>query len=185
MLPLTLSPRPSPSAFHARTKFTAEEDLRLRNLVSRLGCKNWDDIAHLMANRTARQCRDRYKNYLADPSTPSPWLPEEDAVIVREFQETGPRWVEIAKLLRGRTAIHVKNRWHRHLCKREAPAAPPSPAAAGHFFPAPPKAAEAAAQAEAPKEQAPEAGGLDWDQILPRARAESVRGADSFSDWYF
>jgi hypothetical protein len=183
-------------------KFTLDEDAHLRNLVNRLGSKNWDNIALHMPNRTARQCRDRYKNYLVDPSSPDPWLPEEDEMIVQAIKRNGPKWVEIAKLLRGRTAIHVKNRWHRHLCKqdpeisrwrRQQPIPPPK---SGPQFPAqfcavppksePPPAPEGeVAEPDAPKKDAPEPGGLDWDQILPRARPESVRRADCFSDWYF
>jgi hypothetical protein len=77
-----------------------------------------------MPNRSARQCRDRYKNYLLDSIITSPWRPDEDEVIRIKFAELGPRWVEIAKCLVGRSGNHVKNRWHKHLCRRPAPQRP-------------------------------------------------------------
>jgi hypothetical protein len=98
-----------------RRKFSEAEDRRLRILVGQLGTSNWDEVARSMGSRTARQCRDRYKNYLLDSLSRSPWTAEEDALLMRQFQAIGPKWVEIAKMLTGRSTSHVKNRWHRHL----------------------------------------------------------------------
>jgi hypothetical protein len=73
-----------------------------------------------MPGRSPRQCRDRHRNYLLDSLVTSPWTPEEDAIIIAQFHVIGPRWVEIAKSLSGRSGSHVKNRWHRHLCRPAA-----------------------------------------------------------------
>jgi hypothetical protein len=100
-----------------RRKFTGEEDAHLRALVDHMGTRNWDDIARSMHGRTARQCRDRYKNYLLDSLVLAPWTPEEDAIVRQYYQQMGPKWVEIAKFLTGRSSSHVKNRWHRHLAR--------------------------------------------------------------------
>jgi hypothetical protein len=88
-----------------------------------------------MPNRTARQCRDRYKNYLLDSLVCDAWAPGEDAIIVEKFREIGPKWVEIAKYLNGRSGNHVKNRWHKHLSKLSAPV--PVRDAQIHFPPPP------------------------------------------------
>jgi hypothetical protein len=83
-----------------------------------------------MPTRSARQCRDRYKNYLIDDLVTEAWAPQEDAVIVEKFHEIGPKWVEISKFLNGRSGNHVKNRWHKHLSKvqrQQEPPANPSP----------------------------------------------------------
>jgi hypothetical protein len=100
-----------------RRKFTADEDVRLKTLVARYGRNLWDEIAKLMADRTPRQCRDRYNNYLLDSISALPWTAEEDAILVERFRMVGPKWAEIAKSLRGRNGNHVKNRWNRHLCR--------------------------------------------------------------------
>lgn len=101
-----------------RRKFTNDEDQKLKELVTKLGTKSWERIARFMPDRTARQCRDRYKNYLLETLVTDPWTPEEDALVVRMFHELGPKWVEIARMLNGRSGNHVKNRWHKHLAKR-------------------------------------------------------------------
>jgi hypothetical protein len=102
-----------------RRKFTADEDLQLRSLVERLGTKSWEEIARFLPGRSARQCRNRYKNYLLDSLTTNPWTPEEDAILIHKFHQIGPKWVEIGKLLSGRSGNNVKNRWYKHLCKAD------------------------------------------------------------------
>jgi hypothetical protein len=66
-----------------------------------------------------------------------PWTPEEDSIVIQQYHRIGPKWVEIGKMLNGRSGNNVKNRWHKHLCRLGAaiqgiaPAiveAPPSPA---------------------------------------------------------
>jgi hypothetical protein len=50
-----------------------------------------------------------------------PWTPEEDALVVQKYHQIGPKWVEIGKMLSGRSGNNVKNRWHKHLCKINDP----------------------------------------------------------------
>jgi hypothetical protein len=106
---------------HARSRFTQSEDERLRTLVNQLGNRHWETIAQLMPGRTARQCRDRYKNYLLDSLVSSTWRPEEDQILRQRFAELGPKWVEISKSLQGRSGNDVKNRWYKHLAKGAQP----------------------------------------------------------------
>jgi hypothetical protein len=100
-----------------RRKFTAEEDVKLRALVDTLGTKSWEEIARFIPDRSARQCRDRYKNYLLDSLVTDSWTAEEDALVIQKFHQIGPKWVEIGKVLSGRSGNNVKNRWHKHLSK--------------------------------------------------------------------
>jgi hypothetical protein len=110
-----------------RRKFTPEEDLQLRSLVEQLGTKHWEEISRYLPDRSARQCRNRYKNYLLDSLVTNPWTREEDAVLIEKFHQIGPKWVEIGKLLSGRSGNNVKNRWYKHLCKADIGAAPLAP----------------------------------------------------------
>lgn len=112
----------------SRKRFTQEEDATLKSLVDKLGVKLWDEIALHMPNRTARQCRDRYNNYLFKEITHQPWTPEEDKLILEKYQEYGPHWVKIAKFLNGRSGNNVKNRWHKYLNKKML-GRPPEPSA--------------------------------------------------------
>jgi hypothetical protein len=116
------APRNPPSSDESlpRRKFTPDEDVRLRTLVGSLGTKNWEEIARFIPERSARQCRDRYKNYLVESLMADPWTAEEDAVVIQQFHRIGPKWVEIGKMLNGRSGNNVKNRWHKHLCRLDA-----------------------------------------------------------------
>jgi hypothetical protein len=106
--------------FISRCKFSLEEDNKLRSLVAGLGTRSWDRIGCFMPGRTARQCRDRYKNYLMDSLVNRPWTPEEDSILIDRFHLLGPKWVEIGKLLNGRSGNNVKNRWYKHITKAQA-----------------------------------------------------------------
>jgi hypothetical protein len=107
-----------------RRQFTPDEDLQLRSLVEQLGTKHWEEIARCLEGRTPRQCRNRYKNYLLDSLVTNPWTPEEDAILIETFHQIGPKWVEIGKLLSGRSGNNVKNRWYKRLCKADIGAKP-------------------------------------------------------------
>jgi hypothetical protein len=132
-----------------RRKFSPDEDLRLRTLVDSLGTKSWEEIARFVPQRSARQCRDRYKNYLLESLMADPWTPEEDAIVIQQYHRIGPKWVEIGKMLNGRSGNNVKNRWHKHLCRLESSMAADSrpaecPLPPGIAAPArPPEAVEA------------------------------------------
>jgi hypothetical protein len=154
-----------------RHKFTSEEDQRLLVLVNQLSPKNWDNIAHQMGNRTARQCRDRYNNYLIDPSPHTPWAPQEDALIIDSYRRLGPKWVQIAKLLHGRNGIHVKNRWYRHLSKINRTREPNEDVELPREIPV-----------EKVEEQEKE---WDWEQVLPPIRKKNADLAEMFSNWDF
>jgi hypothetical protein len=46
-----------------------------------------------------------------------PWSPEEDSILIERYHLLGPKWVEIGKLLNGRSGNNVKNRWYKHILK--------------------------------------------------------------------
>jgi hypothetical protein len=94
-----------------RHKFLKTEDDLLRSLVERYGETNWNLISSFMNRRNARQCRERYKNYLSPIFRNTPWTGAEDQLLVQKVQEIGQRWSVIAKLFEGRSDVNVKNRW--------------------------------------------------------------------------
>ena len=100
-----------------RMRFTPEEDQKLKELVKDQQNNRWEKIAQKMPGRTARQCRDRYNNYLFKEISYGPWTEEEDNTILRLFKEIGPKWTQIAQSLVGRSGNNVKNRWYKHLKK--------------------------------------------------------------------
>ncbi|OHS94338.1 hypothetical protein TRFO_11196 [Tritrichomonas foetus] len=95
----------------SRSKFTPQEDATLKKLVNELGCTKWSEIASKLLNRTGRQCRERWKNYLAPGIENGPWTIEEDSILIQKVGEFGTIWSKIVKFFPGRTDVNLKNRW--------------------------------------------------------------------------
>lgn len=106
------------SSSNHKRKFTPEEDEALKILINQVGSLNWLKISELMPGRSAKQCRDRYVNYLLEPQKNEPWKDEEDEIIYSLFTIIGPKWTEISKHIPGRSGNNVKNRWYKHLYKK-------------------------------------------------------------------
>lgn len=106
-----------------RQMFTMDEDDKLCALVKEFGEKNWRTISKHMPNRTTRQCRERYRNYLSPTVKNGPWTPEEDLLLEQKYLEYGPKWATIAQFFRSRSDVNIKNRWasNRHKCVRTTP----------------------------------------------------------------
>jgi hypothetical protein len=94
-----------------RRKFSHEEDAALKALVEKNGTGNWGLIAGYLKGRTARQCRERWRNYLAPGISTEPWSPEDDQLLSEKHKELGSQWSKIAKFFPNRTDVNVKNRW--------------------------------------------------------------------------
>jgi hypothetical protein len=94
-----------------RHKFSKGEDEQLKKLVAMHGENNWVVVAGEMNNRTPRQCRERYKNYLSPLIKNGPWTPEEEQLLERKVKECGPRWAKIALCFEHRSDVNVKNHW--------------------------------------------------------------------------
>jgi hypothetical protein len=96
----------------SRSKFSPEEDEQLRTLVAMFGEENWHAVAARMPNRNARQCRERWGNYLLPTLNTADWTSEEDRLLVEKCAEFGTKWVRIAAFFPNRTDVMIKNRFH-------------------------------------------------------------------------
>ena len=71
-----------------KCKFSSEEDKKLAEVVEKLGAKRWKVIASFIDGKTARQCRDRYTNYLRPDLVFDRWTPEEDLLLIQKYYES-------------------------------------------------------------------------------------------------
>jgi len=98
-----------------RRIFTEDEDTKLSSLVSVFGINKWPYIARLMDNRTARQCRERYNNYLSPQISNAVWTNEEDLLLIELYKEYGTCWAKMVKHFNRRSGNNIKNRWNTYL----------------------------------------------------------------------
>jgi hypothetical protein len=94
-----------------KLKFRPEEDELLVSIVRDHGVKDWIKVASLMGTRNARQCRERYKNYLDPDLRRGDWTDQEDQLLEAKHQEFGAKWNKIARYFVNRSDISLRNRW--------------------------------------------------------------------------
>lgn len=95
-------------------RWSAKEDKKLSEAVSRYGIGRWAKISSAVPGRTDSQCRERYMNVL-DPSLKhGEWSTEEDQRLMTAVNELGPgKWSEVSKLVGFRTDSSCWRRWAR------------------------------------------------------------------------
>lgn len=104
---------------HFKNKFNTEEDEILTEIVNDTLKKqpdiskiNWCEIAKQMnTGKNARQCHDRWLNYLSPSVDNGPWTEEEENLLIQKYNEMGPKWKKISSFFKSRTDTNLKNRW--------------------------------------------------------------------------
>ena len=100
-----------------RILFTKEEDEKIISLVKIFGKNQWPVIAQFMEGRTAKQCRDRYSNYLVPGYFQGEWS-KEDNLLIEIHNKVGSKWSYIKNYFPNRSANNIKNRWYYFLSKK-------------------------------------------------------------------
>lgn len=103
----------SNSQLPPRTKFTKEEDAKLLEIYNSSPNMTWKKLASSMGNRTARQCRERYNNYLAPHINHDPWTPQEDEMLKIKYAEYGPQWSLLTSFFNNRSCVNIKNHFSK------------------------------------------------------------------------
>jgi hypothetical protein len=141
-----------------KSKWTADEDSKLKDAVKTHGGKNWGAIAGLVPSRTKKQCSNRWYHVL-DPSIDlttaraGKWS-EDEVITLKNAVEMhgGKNWKKIAVLVPGRTKKQCWNRWKDTL----DPNIDPTTARTGKWTPVKDIKLKDAVQAH---------GGKNWDAI--------------------
>jgi hypothetical protein len=100
-----------------RRPFVVEEEALLISLVEGETFEGWDAVSQHFQGRTARQCRERWVNYLSPDLRTQAWTDREDETLATLVRYHGHRWSTISGLLSGRSENDVKNRWHWHISR--------------------------------------------------------------------
>ena len=90
--------------------FSKADDEALILAVQSCQSQDWKEIAKKLGKWSARQCRERWKNY-ADPKLlKTKWTHEEDNILLEKHHQLGTNWVKIKEFLPGRATNAIKNR---------------------------------------------------------------------------
>ena len=101
-----------------RNLWRASEDAQVIDLINQYG-QRWTKIAQIIGDRTGKQVRDRYRNYLKTDINNKRFTNKEDQLLLKLHQELGSKWCQIAQHMPGRTECQVKNRYYVYLRKQE------------------------------------------------------------------
>lgn len=104
-------PKKGTPGYVPKNKFTPEEDDELNEVIEHYGTSDWEVVASHMKKRTARQCRERWINYLAPELTNQAWTPEEDKLLDELYADFGSRWHKIAQYFHNRSGNCIRNRY--------------------------------------------------------------------------
>jgi hypothetical protein len=101
-------------------RFTPQEDVQLSEAVRRWEIGSWAAVAREIPGRSARQCRERWTNYLDPTLEQTPLSPTEELLLDRKFAELGPCWQVIVSFFPRRSRNFIKNQWMARIKKLNA-----------------------------------------------------------------
>lgn len=93
-----------------KRSFTKLDDEMLTRAVQSSRFIEWNEIAKKLGKWSARQCRERWKNYVDPSLSHDKWTYEEDQILLKRFEEIGSNWIKIKQFLPGRAVNNIKNR---------------------------------------------------------------------------
>lgn len=94
-----------------KKRWTHEEDNHLAEVVKQYGNMNWTLVSSYMEGRSGKQCRERWVNKISPMVKQGTWSLNEDITIIQACECFGHQWSLISKMIPGRSANAVKNRF--------------------------------------------------------------------------
>jgi hypothetical protein len=105
-----------------RGQWERHEDQAIIDFVRDNGSHSWAFCAEWIPGRNAKQCRERWCNFLDPNVSIAPWTAGEDVALIALHKKYGNHWVRISTMIPNRSANAIKNRWNGALFKRIADA---------------------------------------------------------------
>jgi len=102
--------------------WTEAEDARLIAAIFSMGAKDWRRIAEFVGNgRSSSQCNQRWCRALDPSILHNPWTQDEDTKLLNAVNIIGNKsWCQIAKVIKGRTDLQCRYRFHQLTRYRKA-----------------------------------------------------------------
>ncbi|ORX77577.1 hypothetical protein K493DRAFT_293764 [Basidiobolus meristosporus CBS 931.73] len=91
-------------------RWTEEEDMALLEGVKKYG-RDWEKIVKDIPGRSGRHALLRYDKFICPNTNRGKWTPEEDQLILQEFEKHGRSWTKIAESIPNRTPFQVQARY--------------------------------------------------------------------------
>jgi len=99
-------PRSYQQPAYRKGPWSPNEDDLLRKAVKkhkrRMSDIPWTSVAAMVPGRSAKQCRERWRNHVDPSISHAPWSEEENALLLRLYRDHDGKWCEISAALPGR-----------------------------------------------------------------------------------
>lgn len=94
-----------------KNKFSPGEDKKIVELFKKYGDGYWNLISSCLYRKTAKQCKERYENYLNPNINKKVWTQEEDKLLMEKAKTLNLEWVKISPFFKEKTINQLKNRY--------------------------------------------------------------------------
>lgn len=113
---------------HQKIRFTDDQDEIIKQMASKCPSEQrtvefWKKVAQQIPGKSAKQCRERYQNFL-DPTFSKEWTEEEDRILIEAYNQlkssnSANIWATISKqCLPKKSKMMIKNRYNTLVHKK-------------------------------------------------------------------
>ena len=97
---------------HKSSKWTEEEDEKIKDWVASNGEKDWVECSKTLNNKSNKQARERWLFILNPNLKKTKWNIIEDYILFRLYKLYSSRWNLFCLYLNGRSEVSIKNRFY-------------------------------------------------------------------------